>query len=54
MGAILNSWSALPLATGGKLSQTAPFVNMALVHSAPLSAAVIGKVYTNIDIPERK
>ena len=27
--AILNSWSAKPLATGGRLSRTAPFVNMA-------------------------
>jgi len=26
---------------------------MALDHSAPLSAAVTGKVYTNKDIPER-
>jgi len=56
-GAILNSRSAAPLATGGRLSRTAPFVNMnlmALVHSAPLSAAVTGKICTNKDIPERK
>ena len=26
---ILNSWSAWALATGGRLSRTAPFVNMA-------------------------
>jgi len=51
MGAILNSWSARALATGDILSRTALFVNMALVHSAPLSAAVTGKVCTK-DIPE--
>jgi len=56
--AILNSWSARALATGGRLSRTAPFVNvsmlMALVHSAPLLAAVTEKVCTNKDIPESK
>ena len=53
MGAILNSRSAAPLATGGRLSPTAPFFDMApnaLVHTTPLSAAVTGKVYTNKDI----
>ena len=50
--AILNSSSVRALATGGRLSRTAPL--MTLVHSAPLSAAVTGKVCTNKDIPERK
>jgi len=48
-GAILNSRSPAILAAGGGLSRTADLVTWdlrAVVHSAPLSTAVTGKVYT--------
>ena len=50
--AILNSWSARALVTGGRLSRPAPFVNMA--PNGTGSAAVTEQVYPNKDILERK
>jgi len=56
MGAILNLRSAAIIAAGGDLSWTAALITWrlrAVVHSAPLWAAVTGKVYTKKDISFR-